>query len=150
MSVGSSVPVQFGDLLALARRSWIQRMAAGLREQGYPDYRRSDAAVCRLLLRGPVSLGRLGRILGVSRQAGRKVADGLVQRGLGEMRRDVRDSRRVNVHLSRRGQAYGHVVVAVVERLNREVAIQAAPADLAAARRVLSLLSSRGDPLGQL
>ena len=45
-------PLLFGDLLALARRSWIRQMAEGLRRAGYADYRPTDAAVFRRLRPG--------------------------------------------------------------------------------------------------
>lgn len=38
-------PHRFGDLLALARQSWVAEMARGLAAMGYGDYHRSDAAV---------------------------------------------------------------------------------------------------------
>ena len=32
-------PYRFGDLLALARQSWVHRMAAELENRGFGDYR---------------------------------------------------------------------------------------------------------------
>ena len=59
--VQTSTPAYlFGDLLALARLSRVRHMADRLGRLGYADYRRSDAAALRLLLRGPVPVGRLG------------------------------------------------------------------------------------------
>jgi hypothetical protein len=72
---------RFGDLLALTRQSWLGQMSGRLQRLGYADYRRSDAAALRTLLRGPLPVGQLGTVLGVTRQAVRKVADGLEQRG---------------------------------------------------------------------
>ena len=60
MAAQSTAVYRFGDLLALARQSWVAQMARDVAAQGYPDYRRTDAAVLRLLHRGPVSVGRLG------------------------------------------------------------------------------------------
>ena len=73
------IPV--GDLLALARLDWVERMGLALEAWGHTDHRRSDAGALRLLLAFDLSVGQLGRRLGVTRQAGRKLADGLV-RGL--------------------------------------------------------------------
>ena len=53
-------PYRFGDLLALARQSWIHRMAAELEDRGFADYRLTDAATLRRLRRGPASVGELG------------------------------------------------------------------------------------------
>jgi DNA-binding MarR family transcriptional regulator len=133
----STGPYLFGDLLALARQSWFGEMAKRLADLGYHDYRRTDAAAARLLLRGPVALGRLGTVLGVTRQAARKVADGLRQRGYATTGRDARDSRQVNVTLTAAGEEYARAVVAVIEDLNREVCQRLDPSQLAAADAVL-------------
>jgi DNA-binding MarR family transcriptional regulator len=133
----STSPYRFGDLLALARQSWITQMAEALAARGYPDYRRSDAAAVRQLQRGPMSIGRLGSALGVTRQAARKVADGLVHRGFATMARDDVDARQVNITLTPEGEAYAGAVTKVIERLNREVIRRVDPSDLAAADAVL-------------
>jgi hypothetical protein len=58
-------------------------MAARLAAVGYRHYHRTDAAVMRLLLAyAPISIGRLGETLRITRQAARKLADGLQRRGL--------------------------------------------------------------------
>jgi DNA-binding MarR family transcriptional regulator len=137
MAPRSMAGYPFGDLLALARQSWIGEMARRLARQGYADYRRSDAAATRLLLPGPVPVGRLGAALGVTRQAARKVADGLQRRGFVTTARDPRDSRQVNVMLTPAGREYARSVVAVIEELNREVRERVDPAQLAAADAVL-------------
>jgi DNA-binding MarR family transcriptional regulator len=133
----SSTPYPLGDILALARQSWLNQMASRLAILGYPDYRRSDSAAIRLLRRGPASIGELGALLGVTRQAGRKVADGLRQRGFATTDRDPLDSRQVNVTLTPAGREYARAVAGVIEELNREVAGQVNGGDLAAADRVL-------------
>lgn len=133
----STSPYRFGDLLALARQSWITQMADGLAARGYGDYRRSDAAAVRMLQRGPMSIGRLGVALGVTRQAARKVADGLERRGYATLARDEMDARQVNVELTSEGEAYADAVRSVIEKLNRAVARKVRPADLAVADAVL-------------
>ncbi|MGH8961329.1 MAG: MarR family winged helix-turn-helix transcriptional regulator [Jatrophihabitantaceae bacterium] len=133
-----SIPAyRFGDLLALARQSWLVQMAEGLRAMGYPDYRRSDALVLRLLSRGQVSIGRLGDALGVTRQAARKVAGGLERRGFAGTARDPDDARQVNVSLTPEGKDYAVAVASVIDRLNRELSRRVRPTDLAAADTVL-------------
>jgi DNA-binding MarR family transcriptional regulator len=134
----STAAYPFGDLLALARQSWLGEMASRLARLGYDDYRRSDAAAVRLLRRrGPVPVGQLGTALGVTRQAARKAADALQQRGFAATRRDPRDSRQLNVTLTPAGQDYARAVIAVIGELNREVARRAEPAQLVAADAVL-------------
>jgi DNA-binding MarR family transcriptional regulator len=132
-----STPYPFGDLLALARQSWLGEMTRRLAERGHGDYRRSDAAAIRMLARGPQSIGALGAGLGVTRQAGRKVADGLEQRGYVTTERDARDSRQLNVELTPAGRAFARDVLAVIAELNGEVTSRASQADLAAVDNVL-------------
>ena len=105
-------PTLFGDQLALARRSWVRRMAAGLGRAGYDDYRPSDAAVFRRLLRGPTPVGRLVDVLGATRQAARKIVEGLERRGYVTTERDATDARRLIVSLTPAGEGYARAVVA--------------------------------------
>ena len=139
----SEWPPLFGDLLALARGSWVRQMADGLEEHGYGDYRRTDAAVCRILLREPVAVGQLDKVLGASRQAARKVVTGLEQRGYVTTENDPTDGRRLIVSLTSFGQTYARAVVDVIETLNRHLVDDVTPDELAAARRVLHAVISR-------
>ena len=107
-------PYRFGDLLALARQSWIRRMAAELEDRGFADYRRSDAATLRRLRRGPASVGELGVHLGVTRQAARKVARGLEERGYASTQADAGDARKLNVVLTTAGRAYADAIIEVI------------------------------------
>ena len=137
MAAESNAPYRFGDLLALTRQSWLGQMTSRLERLGYVDYRRSDAAVLRTLWRDPQPVGRLGTVLGVTRQAARKVADGLEQRGYATTERDSRDTRQLNVTLTPAGRDYARIITAVIAELNREVAWRVSPAQLAAADAVL-------------
>lgn len=150
MAAEQSIPAyRFGDLLALARLSWVAQMAGRLASLGYDDYRRSDAAVMRLLARGPLSIGGLGRATGVTRQAARKLVAGLERRGFARAERDRRDSRRINVRLTPAGEAYARAVVEAIDDLNRALCERVDPGDLARADRVLRavLLGSQTQPL---
>ncbi|MGH7667046.1 MAG: MarR family winged helix-turn-helix transcriptional regulator [Candidatus Dormibacteria bacterium] len=133
----STTSYRFGELLALARQSWVAQMAGGLASRGYWDYRRSDAAALRVLRRGPLPVGRLGQALGVTRQAARKVADGLERRGFASMARAHHDSRLVNVGLTPAGDAYARAVGDVADRLNRDLCRRVDPTALAGAGAVL-------------
>ncbi len=137
MAAESTATYRFGDLLALTRQSWIGQMSSRLERLGYTDYRRSDAAAMRMLRRGPLPVGHLGAGLGVTRQAARKVADGLEQRGYATTERDSRDTRQLNVTLTQAGRDYARAITAVIEELNREVARRVSPAQLAVADTVL-------------
>jgi DNA-binding MarR family transcriptional regulator len=137
MATESTPAYRFGDLVALARLSWVGQMTSRLEGLGHPGFRRGDAAVMRVLLRGPLPVGRLGGALGVTRQAARKIADALEQRGYATAERDSRDTRQLNVILTPLGRDYARAVTAVTEELNREVAGRVSPAQLAAADTVL-------------
>ena len=137
MAPESTPTYRFGDLLALTRQSWLGQMTSRLERLGYADYRRTDAAAVRMLWRGPLPVGQLGPGLGVTRQAARKVADGLEQRGYATTERDSRDTRQLNVTLTQLGRDYAIAVTGVITELNREVAGRVSPAQLAAADAVL-------------
>jgi DNA-binding MarR family transcriptional regulator len=137
MAAESTPTYRLGDLVALARQSWLGQMYSRLEGLGYVGYRRGDAAVMRALWRGPLPVGRLGAVLGVTRQAARKVADALEQRGYATIERDSRDTRQLNVTLTPAGRDYARAVTAITEQLNREVAGRVSPAQLAAADTVL-------------
>ena len=128
---------RFGDLLAVARRSWIRRMDDELNQRGYSDYRAADAASMRMLLRGPLAIGSLGRVLGVTRQAARKVAWQLDQRGYATTASDPDDARKVNVVLTDQGRAYAQAIVEVIASLNQALAERVTPDQLVAADLVL-------------
>ena len=137
MAGESTAEYRFGDLIALARWSWLGQMTSRLERLGYAGYRRGDAAVLRMLWPDPLPVGRLGASLGVTRQAARKVADGLVQRGYATTERDVQDTRQLNVTLTQLGRDYAVAVAAVIAELNREVAGRVSADQLTAADAVL-------------
>ncbi len=133
----STAPYLFGDLLALARQGWVRQMARRLDALGYGDYRRSDAATLRVLRRGPVPIGRLGSVLGITRQAARKVVDGLGRRNYVHTEQDAHDSRKLNVVLTPGGEAYAQAVVEVIDALNHELCARVDMVQLSGADAVL-------------
>ncbi|MGH3284287.1 MAG: MarR family winged helix-turn-helix transcriptional regulator [Streptosporangiaceae bacterium] len=137
MAAESTPAYRFGDLLALTRQSWVGQMTSRLERLGYADYRRSDAGALRMLWQGPLPVGQLGAGLGVTRQAARKVADGLEQRGYVTTGRDPRDTRQLNVALTQLGRDYALAIIVIIAELNREVAVKVSPVQLAAADAVL-------------
>lgn len=138
MNSQSSPTYRFGDLLALARRGWVQQMAARLAAVGYRDYHRTDAAVMRLLLAYvPISIGQLGDTLAISRQAARKLTDGLQRRGYATATRDPHDRRRVHVRLTPAGEGYAAAIVTAIDALNGELCALVTPDQLRAADAVL-------------
>jgi DNA-binding MarR family transcriptional regulator len=130
----------FGDLLAQARERWIRAMAQRLGALGFHDYRRSDPLVMRSLRSGEVGLGSLGVTLGVTRQAARKVVNGLVERGYARVTTSTADSRRRLVTLTPRGHDYLAAVVATLRALHDEVVENVDAQQLAAAYSVLEIV----------
>ena len=112
-------------------------MALELARQGYRDYRISDSATVRLLLAGPLSIGELGEVLGITRQAARKVTRYLEDRGYATTAADSADGRKVNVVLTRTGRAYARTVVEVIALLNRALAERVSRDEMIAADVVL-------------
>ena len=137
MSPDPVAEMLFGDLLAQARERWIRVMALRLGALGFHDYRRSDPLVMRSLRGGEVSLGALGVRLGVTRQAARKVVNGLVERGYAQVTTSSQDSRRRLVNLTPRGRDYLAAVVATLRAMHDEVVDSVDPQRLAAAYSVL-------------
>ena len=140
----SSPTYAFGDLLAIARQSWVKQMTWHLDRQGYPDYRPTDAVIMRLLIRGPMAIGELGAALGTTRQAARKLAEALVRRGYARTECDKSDSRRLNVVLTPAGEEYTHAIVDIAEALNRDLADSVDPEGLRAADAVLRAVLDAG------
>lgn len=140
-----ATPYRFGDLLALARRSWVLRMAGELQARGYGDYRASDAGAVRLLTAGPAPVGHLGAVLGVTRQAARKVARGLEERGYVSTSPDPRDARKLNVTLTQAGRDYADAITEVIAALNQALAERVQRGHLTAADTVLRAAIDNAD-----
>jgi DNA-binding MarR family transcriptional regulator len=137
MATNASPPYRFGNLLALARRSWVQQVRDRMQAAGFPGYRQSDALMLALLLRQPLAIGQLGEAMGVTRQAARQLADGLAERGYASFGADPDDARRTLVVLTASGKAYGRAIWMAQDALNDAVRSRVSPADLAAADAVL-------------
>ena len=112
MATDASPPYRFGSLLARARRSWVEQV----RE---------------------LAIGQLGEAMGISRQAARQMADGLVGRGYATFGTDQADARRTLVVLTPSGKAYGRAIWMAQDALNETVRNRVSEADLAAADAVL-------------
>jgi DNA-binding MarR family transcriptional regulator len=137
MATYASPPYRFGNLLALARKSWIEQIRQRMQEAGFPGYRRTDAGILALLLQRPLAIGQLGEAVGISRQAARQLADGLVERGYATFGADEADARRTLVVLTPRGKAYGRAIWTAQDALNETVRSRVSEADFAAADAVL-------------
>jgi DNA-binding MarR family transcriptional regulator len=128
---------RFGDLLGLARRSWLKKLVSELEARGFPDHRLSDIASVRLLFVAPRTVGELGELLAVTRQAARKVAANLEARGYATTARDPDDARKLAVALTGAGRDYGRAIAEVTVLLNLAIARRVEPEQLQAADAVL-------------
>jgi DNA-binding MarR family transcriptional regulator len=137
MAKQSSTAYHFGDLLALAREHWVRQMAEHVDRAGFDDYRRTDAAVVRLLNRRPRSIGQIGAALGVTRQAARKFVTRLEQRGFVVTARDASDARQVNVGLTPQGDQYARAIRRAIDALDRRLDQRVEHAQLLTADTVL-------------
>ncbi len=137
VTVPSSSLYRFGDLLALAREYWVREMAEELDRAGFEDYRRTDAALVRLLLRDPRAVGQIGEALRVSRQAARKLVTGLERRGYAQTATSKSDARQLDVTLTARGEAFAQAIVDAVAALNQRTALRVDHDQLLAADAVL-------------
>lgn len=138
------ISYRFGDLLALARRSWVRRMAALVTAAGFADYRRSDTFLVRVLAGDARPIGHIGNAMGVSRQAARKLAEGLMNRGYATLAFDPTDARRRLVQLTEQGRQYHGALTAAAELLNHEIR-RLAPDDVSVADAVLRTLLTDED-----
>ncbi len=134
---GDASVYRFGDVLALARRSWVLAMQRELRGRGYDDYRITDAGSLRSLQRGSLNVGHLADVLGVSRQAARKMVSGLESRSLARTETDPEDARKVNIVLTEAGRHYAAAITEAIEQLNRRLAGRVSETALAATDAVL-------------
>src|ERR1700689_4327519 len=75
MAAGATPTFRFGDLVALARLSWVGEMTSRLERLGYPGFRRGDAAVMRVLWRGPLPVRPPGAGPGVAPPAAKENGD---------------------------------------------------------------------------
>jgi DNA-binding MarR family transcriptional regulator len=141
---------RFGDLLAVARLSWVRQIRARLEESGFAGYRRTDAGMLRVLGRRPSAIGQLGEAMGITRQAARQLADGMVERGYASFAADPADARRTLVVLTGEGKDYARAVWEAEGALNNAVGGRVAEADLLAADRVLRAVFGEGEARRQL
>lgn len=81
-------------------------------------------------------------MLSVTRQAGRKVVDGLVARGYALVERDGEDARRLIVALTAAGSQYAQAILDTVMALDQELDASLDPYDLVVVKSVLRSVSS--------
>ena len=101
----SDDPIDFGILLGLAFRAFVDEMHADLAARGFDDLGRSYGYVFRMLGDGDRSLSELAALLGMTLPGAGKIVDEMERRGYVERRPDQVDRRVKHIALSRRGRA---------------------------------------------
>jgi DNA-binding MarR family transcriptional regulator len=101
----SDDPIDFGILLGLAFRAFVDEMHADLAARGFDDLGRSYGYVFRVLGDGDRSLSELAGLLGMTLPGAGKIVDEMERRGYVERRPDHVDRRVKHIALSRRGRA---------------------------------------------
>ncbi len=101
----SDDPIDFGILLGLAFRAFVDEMHADLAARGFDDLGRSYGYVFRVLGDGDRSLSELAGLLGMTLPGAGKIVDEMERRRYVERRPDRVDRRVKHIALSRRGKA---------------------------------------------
>ena len=96
--------IDFGILLGLAFRAFVDEMHADLAARGFDDLGRSYGYVFRMLGDGDRSLSELAALLGMTLPGAGKIVDEMERRGYVERRPDQVDRRVKHIALSRRGR----------------------------------------------
>jgi DNA-binding MarR family transcriptional regulator len=142
VTADASPPYRFGDLLALARASWVRQLRTRMDASGFPGYRPTDSWMLRLLGQQALAFGQLGDAMGVTRQAARKLAQGMVERGYVTFSSDPADARRTLVVLTRSGRNYARAVAGAQDALNDTVRHRVSEVQLQVADTVLRAVFS--------
>lgn len=95
-----------GRLLAMSLSAVVTDLHAGLEARGFGDIRPLWGFVLVSVADRPRTIGELGEILGVSKQAAAKAVAGLAETGLASTADDPRDRRATLVSVAERGRAF--------------------------------------------
>lgn len=140
----------FGILLALAYRVYVDELHAALAARGYPDMRPSFGAVFRALHEQPLTLTQLAEQLGTSKQAAAKLVAELVERGLVVQRASDEDRRRKDLTLSPRGRALVRAAIDVGAKVEARLVAEVGARAVAGLRAALEHLIVTGGGQAEL
>jgi DNA-binding MarR family transcriptional regulator len=133
-------------LLRHARTTYGIAMRLALAEAGYDDIPRNGLYIIGGLALGvnKVPLSQLVKELGVSKQSAGQLVDTLVLRGYLERTEDAEDRRKLNIVLTKRGQAAAAVQAAAREEIDAELAVRVGPENVLRTRKTLAALIDMG------
>lgn len=140
----------FGILLALAYRVYVDELHAALAARGYPDMRPSFGALFRALYQQPLTLTELAAQLGTSKQAAAKIVAELVERGLVVQRATDADRRRKDLVLSPRGRALVRTAIEIGTKVEARLVAEVGPKAVTGMRAALEHLVVTGGGQAEL
>ena len=145
---GSSGPVDFGILLALAYGGFVDRLRSALAVAGFADLNRSFGYVARALSPGSLSLRELAARLEMTSQGALKIVDDMEAGGYLERVADPADGRSKQLRLTARGRAALAAARAFHRRFEADLARRLGPRRVASIRAALTELVDLGDRAG--
>jgi DNA-binding MarR family transcriptional regulator len=133
-------------LLRHARMTYGKAMRQALAAAGYDDIPRNGMYVIGGLALGAntIPLSVLIKGLGVSKQGAGQLVDTLVLRGYLQRTEDAEDRRKLNIVLTRRGQAAAAIQAAAREKIDAELIVRVGRDNVMRTRRTLAALIDMG------
>ena len=134
----------FGILLALAFRVYVDELHAELAARGFTDMKPGFGVVFRALYERPLTLTRLAAQLGVSKQAAAKVVGELLTRELVAQQESAEDLRTKLLVLTTRGRALVRAATQIGARVEQRLVAEVGPRAVAGMRTTLEHLVTSG------
>ena len=138
--------IVFPALLRHSRTVYGKAMRQALEEAGYEDMPKNGMYVIGGLAlgAGDVPLGQLVKELGVSKQSAGQLVDTLVLRGYLQRAEDPEDRRKLNITLTKRGEAAAATQAAVREKIDEQLLARVGRENLLRTRKTLAALIGIG------
>lgn len=134
----------FGILLALAFRAYVDELHAELAARGFTDMKPGFGVVFRALHERPLTLTQLAGQLGVSKQAAAKVVGELLTRELVAQEDPPEDLRTKLLVLTTRGRALVRAAVQIGARVEQRLVAEVGTRAVAGMRTALEHLVTSG------
>ncbi len=138
--------IVFPALLRHSRTVYGKAMRQALEDAGYEDMPKNGMYVIGGLAlgAGDVPLGQLVKELGVSKQSAGQLVDTLVLRGYLQRAEDPEDRRKLNITLTKRGEAAAATQAAVREKIDEQLLARVGRENLLRTRKTLAALIGIG------
>ncbi len=132
----------FGVLLAIAFRAYVDRLHVLLAAQGFQRMRPTFGYTFRALQHGALAPGELAERLDISKQAVGKILDEMEDEGFVRREADPADGRQKRVRLTERGIAAWQAAVRAAGEIEAELRSQAGGPAVDGARVALQVLAA--------